>query len=41
MDQAQSGDPHHDQVDRDDVVEQLRHDEDQNSGEQRQTVARI
>ena len=35
MDQAEPGDTNHDQIDRDDVVEQLRHDEDQNSGEQR------
>ena len=31
MDQAEPGDPHHDQVDGDDVVEELRHDEDQDS----------
>jgi hypothetical protein len=35
MDQAEPGDPDHDQVDRDDVVEELRHDEDQDSGDKR------
>jgi hypothetical protein len=35
MDEAEPGDPHNDQVDGNDVVEELRHDEDQDSGNQR------
>jgi hypothetical protein len=34
MDEAQPGNAHHDQINRNDVVEQLRHDEDQNSRNQ-------
>jgi hypothetical protein len=35
MDQAESRNADHDQVDSDDVVEELRHDEDEDSGDQR------